>query len=295
MVPGCTVGNRVGLQIFSRGVIEMNDFQPTVLFVDDEENILHSLKRLLRKEKYRILTATCGADGLDILQDNDVHLVVTDQRMPGMSGTEFLAKVKEKYPEVMRIVLSGYTEVDSITESINEGHIYKFMLKPWNDQNLKLEIKQALEQYDLMQVNKTLHEKLIEKNAELKKINENLEVLVKERTMDFEIQNQALELSRAILEDLPIPVMGISSEMNIVLINRKVETLSLNNKHIEIGKKLTDFFSSDVEEKIAGVLTDDSRSTLAEYRISDATYNLDFIPLSGRFRGKGVVMTLSPF
>jgi response regulator RpfG family c-di-GMP phosphodiesterase len=273
----------------------MNDFQHTVLFVDDEENILHSLNRLLRKEGYRILTAGCGTDGLDILKENDVHLVVTDQRMPGMSGTEFLAKVKEKYPEVMRIVLSGYTEVDSITESINKGHIYKFMLKPWNDQNLKLEIKQALEQYDLIQVNKTLHEKLIEKNLELKKINENLEVLVKERIMDFEIQNQALELSRAILEDLPIPVMGISREMNIVLINRKAETLSLNNnKHIEIGKRLTDFFSSDVEEKIAGVLTADSRSTLAEYRISDATYNLDFIPLSGRFRGKGVVMTLSP-
>ena len=272
----------------------MNDFQHTVLFVDDEVNILHSLKRLLRKEAYRILTATSGADGLEILKENDIHLVVTDQRMPGLSGTEFLAKVKEKYPEVIRIVLSGYTEVDSITESINKGHIYKFMLKPWNDQNLKLEIKQALEQYDLMQVNKTLHEKLIEKNTELKKINENLEVLVKERTKDFEIQNQALELSRAILEDLPIPVMGISSEMHIVLINRKVETLLLNGKHIEIGKKLTDFFSSDVEDKIADALIADTCSKLAKYRILNTTYDLNLIPLSGRFRGKGVVMTLSP-
>ena len=272
----------------------MNDCQHTILFVDDEENILHSLIRLLRKEGYRILTATCGADGLEMLKEHDVHLVVTDQRMPGMSGTEFLAKVKENYPEIIRIVLSGYTEVDAITESINKGHIYKFMLKPWNDQNLKLEIKQALEQYELMQVNKTLHEKLIEKNAELKKINENLEMLVKERTKDFEIQNQALELSRAILEDLPIPVMGISSEMMIVLINRKAEVLSLDNKHIEIGKKLIDFFSSDVEEKIAGVLTSDNYSTLSGYRISEATYDLDFIPLSGRFRGQGVVMTLSP-
>ena len=272
----------------------MNHFQHTVLFVDDEENILQSLKRLLRKEGYRILTATCGSDGLDILKEHDVHLVVTDQRMPGMSGTEFLAKVKENYPEVIRIVLSGYTEVDSITESINKGHIYKFMLKPWNDQNVKLEIKQALEQYDLMQVNKTLHEKLIEKNEELEKINENLEMLVKERTMAFQIQNQALELSRAILEDLPIPVMGISSEMMIVLINRQVETMSLNNHHIEIGKKLTDFFSSDVEEKIAGVLTGDISDTLTGYRISNAAYDLNFIPLSGRFRGKGVVMTLKP-
>ena len=186
----------------------MNGSRHTILFVDDEENILHSLKRLLRKENYRILMSTSGADGLEILKEHDVHLVVTDQRMPGMSGTEFLAKVKENYPEVIRIVLSGYTEVDSITESINKGHIYKFMLKPWNDQNLKLEIKQALEQYDLMQVNKTLHEKVMEKNEELKKINENLEMLVKERTRDFEIQNQALELSRAILEDLAPAYFG---------------------------------------------------------------------------------------
>jgi response regulator RpfG family c-di-GMP phosphodiesterase len=272
----------------------MTDSQHTVLFVDDEENILNSLKRLLRKEGYKILTATSGTAGLEMLKEHDIHLVVTDQRMPGMSGTEFLAKVKENYPEVIRIVLSGYTEVDSITESINKGNIYKFMLKPWNDQNVKLEIKQALEQYELMQVNKTLHEKLIEKNEELEKINENLEMLVKERTKDFEIQNQALELSRAILEDLPIPVMGISSEMMIVLINRKVETLSLNNNSIGIGKKLTDFFSSDVEKKIAGVLTAETSDSLAGYRISKIVYDLNFIPLSGRFRGKGVVMTLKP-
>ncbi len=272
----------------------MNDYQHTVLFVDDEDNILRSLNRLLRKEGYRLLTANSGADGLEILHENDVHLVVTDQRMPGMSGTEFLAKVKEDYPETIRIVLSGYTEVDSITESINKGHIYKFMLKPWNDQNLKLEIKQALEQYDLMQVNKTLHEKLIEKNQELKKINENLEMLVKERTMDFEIQNQALELSRAILEDLPIPILGISNEMIIVLINRNVETLSFNNESVKIGKSLSYYFSRDVEEKITGVLTTDTCDIFTGYRISEATYDLNFTPLSGRFCGKGVVMTLTP-
>jgi len=271
----------------------MNDFQHTVLFVDDEESILHSLKRLLRKEGYRIHTATNGNDGLEILKEQDVNLVVTDQRMPGMSGTEFLAKVKENYPEVIRIVLSGYTEVDSITESINKGHIYKFMLKPWNDQNLKLEIKQALEQYDLMQVNKTLHEKVIEKNEELKKINENLEMLVKERTLDFEIQNQALELSRAILEDLPMPILGISNEMTIVLINHNVKTLLFNNESVKIGKRLSDYFSRDVEEKIIGVLTTDTCDTLTEYRISKITYDLNFTPLSGRFRGKGVVMTLT--
>ena len=188
--------------------------------------------------------------------------------------------------------MTGYTEVDSITESINKGHIYKFMLKPWNDQNLKLEIKQSLEQYDLMQANKKLHEQVLQQNEELKSINENLELLVKNRTKELEIQNQALELSHAILEDLPIPIIGVSSEMTIVLINNQAINLSFNNGSVEVGKRLSELFSSDVEEKIAGVLAADSCDTLNGYRGSEAAYDLDFIPLSGRFRGKGVVMTL---
>ena len=272
----------------------MNDYKHTVLCVDDEENILHSLKRLLRKESYRVLTASSGADGLKILKENDVHMVVSDQRMPEMSGTEFLAKVKENYPEVIRIVLTGYTEVDSITKSINKGHIYKFILKPWNDQNLKLEIKQGLEQYSLVQSNKRLHEEVLQRNEELKSINENLEVLVEGRTMALEIQNQALELSHAILEDLPIPIIGISSDMMIVLTNSKAQALSINNGSIEIGKSLSEFFSSDVEEKIAGVLSTDTGDAFNGYMFSEAAYDLDFVPLSGRFRGKGVVITLKP-
>ena len=272
----------------------MNDYQHTVLCVDDEQNILHSLKRLLRKEGYQLLTTKSGIEGLKILKENDVHLVITDQRMPEMSGTEFLAQVKENYPDVIRIALTGYTEVDSITASINKGHIYKFILKPWNDQNLKLEIKQCLEQYDLVQSNKRLHKKVLQQNEELKRINENLEVLIQNRTMELEIQNQALELSHAILEDLPIPIIGISSEMMIVLINSKAQALPFSNGGIEIGKRLSDFFSSDVEEKIAGVLNTDTDDAFNGYIFSEATYDLGFVPLSGRFCGKGVVMTLKP-
>ncbi|NQT69641.1 MAG: response regulator [Desulfobacteraceae bacterium] len=272
----------------------MNDYQHTVLCVDDEENILRSLKRLLRKDGYRLLTANSGAGGLTILKENDVHMVISDQRMPKMSGTEFLAKVKENHPDIIRIVLTGYTEVDSITASINKGHIYKFILKPWNDQNLKLEIKQGLEQYDLVQSNKKLHAKVLQQNEDLKQINENLEALVKNRTMDLEIQNQALELSHSILEDLPIPIVGISSDMMIVLTNSMAQALSFNNGSIEIGKSISEFFSSDVEEKIAGVLSTDTGDAFNGYMFSEATYDLDFVPLSGRFRGKGVVMALKP-
>jgi len=131
----------------------MKDYRHTVLCVDDEVNILRSLKRLLRKEDYRLLTASSGEQGLEILKENAVNLVISDQRMPGMSGIEFLARVKEEYPDIIRAILSGYTEVDAIMDSINRGHIYKFLLKPWNDQNLILDIRQALEHCDLIQSN----------------------------------------------------------------------------------------------------------------------------------------------
>ncbi len=271
----------------------MNDNQHIVLCVDDEENILNSLRRLLRREGYRLLTASSGNDGLKLLEENDVHLVISDQRMPEMSGTDFLAKVKTEHPDVLRIILTGYTDVDSITESINKGHIYKFFLKPWNDQSLKLEIRQALEQYDLIQANKGLHEKVLEQNEELKGMNENLEKLVKERTRELEIQNQALELSRSVLEDLPLAIIGVSVEGMIVLINRRVQYLTGNCQGIELGKKLSEYFSCDVEEKMIDVLGSNTPQTLNGYQLSGNKYDIDFSPLSGRFLGKGVVLTLN--
>lgn len=270
----------------------MNDSRHTVLCVDDEENILHSIKRLLRKEGYRLLTALSGIEALKILEENDVHLVLSDQRMPQMSGTEFLAEVKEKYPDVIRIILTGYTEVDSITESINKGNIYKFFLKPWNDDNLKLEISKALEQYDLIQANKMLQEKIMKQNKELKKINENQEALIQQRTEVLEIQNQALELSHAILEDLPVPLIGVSVERMIVLINRQAQSLSKSGKSIEIGKRVSDYFLNDMEKKMDKAMKSDTSQILKGYRLSGTSYDIDLIPLSGKFSGKGVVLSL---
>jgi DNA-binding NtrC family response regulator len=275
----------------TNGVRGMNDSKHTVLCIDDEQNILHSLKRLLRKEDYRLLTASSGAEGLKILEENDVQVVIADQRMPQMSGTEFLAIVKEQYPQAMRIVLSGYADVDSITESINKGHIYKFFLKPWNDQSLKLEISQALDQYDLIKVNRDLHLMVLEQNEELKTINENLERLVQERTKELEIQNEALELAPTVLEDLPIPVIGVSGEGTIVLMNQQAQALSRDGPRIEMGRKIIDCFSADVQEKVESVLSTGTSQAIKSYRLPNGTYNIDLAPLSGRFQDKRVIMT----
>jgi len=267
----------------------MSEFSHTVLCVDDEINVLNALKRLFRKEGYRLLTTSSGADALKLLQDNPVHMIISDQRMPEMSGTELMAKVKENYPDVIRIILTGYTDVDTITESINQGHIYKFFLKPWNDQSLVLEIRQALEQYDLAQTNKALHQTVLEQNEMFRQINDNLETLVKERTLEVEIQNQALALSHAILENLPVPIIGISTELMIVLINKAVHGVAAG---IQIGRPVSDYLSEDSEKKIIEVMASGIPQTLSGTPMGTCLRDIDITPLSGRFSGKGVVLTV---
>ncbi len=121
----------------------------TVLFVDDEEKILRSLKRALQDEPYETLFASSGKEALEILERNEVHVLVTDMRMPEMGGLELLKIVKERYPNIVRMVLSGYTQVTTLLTAINQGEIYKYITKPWKlEEEFKPSIREAIEYYE---------------------------------------------------------------------------------------------------------------------------------------------------
>ncbi len=120
----------------------------TLLLLDDEDNVLRSLVRLFRRDGYKVLTATTVREAFDLLGSNTVQVIVSDQRMPDMSGTEFLAKVRELYPDTVRMVLSGYTDLATITEAINRGSIYRFLTKPWNDDELRSHIEAAFRSHE---------------------------------------------------------------------------------------------------------------------------------------------------
>jgi diguanylate cyclase (GGDEF)-like protein/PAS domain S-box-containing protein len=120
----------------------------TLLLLDDEENILRALARLLRRDGYKILMATRAQDAFELLAKHDVQVIISDQRMPEMSGTEFLSLVKDLYPNTIRIVLSGYTDLKSVTDAINQGAIYKFLTKPWDDEQLRLNIHKAFREFN---------------------------------------------------------------------------------------------------------------------------------------------------
>ncbi len=121
----------------------------TLLLLDDETNILRALTRALRRDSYHIITATNAQDAFALLAKHDVQVILSDQRMPEMSGTEFFSRVKNLYPKSMRVILSGYTDLKSVTEAINQGAIYKFLTKPWDEEQLRDTIAQAFKQYSL--------------------------------------------------------------------------------------------------------------------------------------------------
>ncbi len=154
----------------------------TLLFVDDEANILSSLKRLFKPFGYRIFTAEGGAQGLEILAQESIDLVVSDMRMPEMNGAQFLEQVRQKWPETMRILLTGYAEIGATIDAINKGQIYRYVSKPWEDNDIILTIKLAL-QHKILEREKLRLEVLTQQqNEELKDLNANLEEKVKLRT-----------------------------------------------------------------------------------------------------------------
>ncbi len=166
----------------------------TLLFLDDEPNILKALERVFFDEDYDIEIFTSGKEALAFMKDNPVQLIISDQRMPEMSGTEFCQRALELRPDAIRIILTGYADIEAAVDAINEGRIYKFMFKPWNDDELRATVLRALEYYDLNQENEQLLAELMQKNAELEEFNKSLGQKVKERTALIVKKN--LELGR---------------------------------------------------------------------------------------------------
>ncbi|WP_342117441.1 HD domain-containing phosphohydrolase [Pseudoduganella sp. OTU4001] len=154
----------------------------TILCVDDEPNILSSLRRLFRGKGYQVLTAESGAEGLQLLEKETVDLVISDMRMPEMDGARFLAKVRERWPNTVRLLLTGYSDVQSIQDAINCGEIYRYITKPWDDSDILLIVRQALERHELELEKQRLEALTRRQNEELKTLNASLEQKVEERT-----------------------------------------------------------------------------------------------------------------
>jgi len=154
----------------------------SLLIVDDEVNVIKSLKRLLLNEDYTIYSANSGAEGLKLLQENTIGVVVSDQRMPEMDGITFLESVRKRHPDTVRIILTAHASLNSAIGAIQRAQLYDYLLKPWSENELFNTLAKAFEHYNLIMDKKWLEQKVHEQNAELKHINANLEAMVRKRT-----------------------------------------------------------------------------------------------------------------
>jgi class 3 adenylate cyclase/FixJ family two-component response regulator len=169
-----------------------------VLYVDDEENNLNSFRAALRRN-YNIYTALSGEEGMDILSQNDIHVVVTDQRMPNMTGVQFLQHIPPEKDNI-RIILTGFSDIESIIEAINTGMVYRYITKPWDKDELKITIDNAIETIMLRRNNKHLIE-------ELKEYNEQLEEKVLLRTKEIEKQKEIIEAAKLQSDSLLLNIL----------------------------------------------------------------------------------------
>lgn len=165
-----------------------------ILFVDDEKNVLQSLKRLCMDEDYTVILANSGEEALEVLKGNpNIGLIVSDQKMPGMKGSEFLEKAKEIMPDSIRILLTGYADINAVADAINKGGAYRYITKPWKDEELLQIIGDAVKRYSLVKENKRLQEIIRKQNEELKRWNSQLEYYVQEQTIEIQNKNKELE------------------------------------------------------------------------------------------------------
>jgi putative nucleotidyltransferase with HDIG domain len=164
-----------------------------ILFVDDEENILRSLRRLFMDEEVEVFTASSGAQGLEILaRESEIGVIVSDQKMPEMTGVDFLEKSKAVSPQAVRILLTGYADAQAAIDAINRGSTFRYLNKPWNDGELVQTVKSALQMYRLGSENKRLAAIVKKQNTELKKWNTELELIVQKQTMELQKNHDAL-------------------------------------------------------------------------------------------------------
>ena len=172
-----------------------------ILFVDDERQILSSLKRLARRLGYKALIANGGQEGLDVLEANEVDIIVSDMRMPKMTGAEFLEQVAKRWPSTMRILLTGYSDIESAVSAVNDGQIFRYLNKPWRDEDIESVLGQALEIRSLAKEKDRLEKLTQAQNEELASLNSTLERKVEERTAQVKKAAQLLANANAELRE----------------------------------------------------------------------------------------------
>jgi CheY-like chemotaxis protein len=235
---------------------------------------------VFRAHAYTVHAANTPAEAFEMLARFPVGVVMSDQRMPLMRGTDFLARVRQLYPDTVRIVLSGYTELQSITEAINEGAIYKFLTKPWNDVQLSEEIEQAFQQYEMVAESHLLQQRLRESNRQL-------ESRLQQNEVRLQREEVALDVSHEALGAVPVPILGIDLSGMIAISNAAADQL-LGGGVSVVGEHVSDVLPPEITDPMEGGTGVGQRMV----QIGGMYYEVRSNELGSNSRGTGTVITL---
>jgi len=214
----------------------------SLLLVDDEENILRSLQRILRKEPYDIQSASSGEEALALLETQRFDLVISDARMPGMDGPSLLSEIKKRWPWTIRILLTGYADINSTIKAINDGQIYRYISKPWDDEELKLVIRHALA-FQLSERRRLALEKLTRKqNKELQALNSSLEDKVLARTEELK---EIADMLDAAYQELKCSYVTATEVFSTLIQKRLPADRQPNAKVIALVKAYAEYHELD--------------------------------------------------
>jgi response regulator RpfG family c-di-GMP phosphodiesterase len=239
--------------------------RPRILLVDDEKSILDSLYRFCRQRKWDAIRANSGAEGLEFLESESVDIIVSDMRMPNMDGAEFLSKAKVKAPQAVRILLTGYADMEAVISAVNEAKIYNYLNKPWDENMLESVINSALDFKQKEDERLRLNKEVAEKNQELETLNNSLEQKVKERTQDLEnaikdTQESNKKITRNFRESLSLMTSVIEMQDG----SKANYTNMIANASIAIAKAL-ELSPKEIEQvRIAALLHNIGKLSLPE-------------------------------
>ena len=238
---------------------------PRVLFVDDEENILNTIKRIFRRENVEVFTSIDPNEALELVKSQSFAAIVSDYRMPQMSGTDLLMKVREVSPDTTRLILSGYADIEASLDAINRCGVFRFLTKPWEDELLKETVREAVMQFQLLEENRHLQRMTIKQNEQLTELNLNLEKKVDQRTSRITKLNRGLE--RTFLGCVQVMTKLVESHSPMVGGHcRRVATLCR-----ELGKRLGFEDRELLKLVVAGTLHDIGKVAIPLELIARAT------------------------
>lgn len=231
----------------------------TLLIVDDEVDVLESLRHQFHRA-YRVLTAPNARAALELLQDNEVHLLLSDQRMPGMSGDALLAEARRMQPDAVRMLFTGYADIQAVINAVNEGHIFRYILKPWDAVELEGVIRQAAEKYDLLAERKALISELQDANGQLVRANEELARADRLKTAFIEVASHEF--------NTPITlVLGLTDLLRLSSSERSDEESEILHQITSSGRQLARL----VTNMLTLLRADDFRRTLERRPVELAT------------------------